>query len=365
MNTFPARASTFAFLAMSLLLAACGGGDGSSSGGTGGTGGGGTGGGGGGTTALSHNAGANCMNCHTTGGAGAAKGIFTVAGTVFRNDGSAQPNATIKLYPDGSTTVQATLTTDSLGNFYTTQPVASLIPAPGTTFVQGADVVVSVTGGGSRTMPGIISNGSCNSCHSPGGGVGRVTAQQAGAALVTAASFSGSADALPPASSFRRLAHITVGDAHSCVLKNFGEVQCWGANGSGQLGNGSTSPASFSTVALNDVTALNAAGNTTCARVGYAPAASYYCWGAMPDGISAIPRFVNLLDTALLPQAVVQLLDAEPLVNDGGMVQNVPGLESSAFVHIARGTTHSCGITIDDRVKCWEGNSSSVDVPVE
>jgi hypothetical protein len=360
MKIHAARTSTLGILTVSLLLGACGGGDGSAPGGSGGGGGG----SGGGTTALSHNAGANCMNCHVSGGAGAGAGIFTVAGTVFRNDGSAQANATIRLYPAGSTNVQATLTTDSLGNFWTTQPVASLVPAAGQTLVQGANVVVGVTGGGSRPMPGLISNGSCNSCHSPGGGVGRVTAQQAGDSLVSAASFTGSADALPIAAS-PRLAQIVVGDAHSCVLKASGEAQCWGANDNGQLANGTTSPAPLSTVPLFGVTALSAAGDATCARIGATTVASFYCWGALEDGISATPQFVNLNGTGHLPDLVLSMLGAESPESVGGTVQYVAGLDSTTFVHIARGAAHSCGITVDDRVKCWESNNSSVDIPVE
>jgi hypothetical protein len=125
-------------VALGLLLSACGGGGGdaggSSSGGTGGTGGTGGSGGGGTVAVLSHNAGMNCMTCHRSGGTGAAKGIFTVAGTVYRNDGSAQTNATVILVPSGSNTIQATLTTDGLGNFFTTQTVAALVPAAGQQF---------------------------------------------------------------------------------------------------------------------------------------------------------------------------------------------------------------------------------------
>ena len=94
--------------------------------------------------AMSHNAGQNCMNCHRTNGTAASR-IFTVAGTVYLNNGSAQTNATVVLTPSGSNTAQATLTTDGSGNFYTTQAVASLVPAAGQQLALGANVTVRPT----------------------------------------------------------------------------------------------------------------------------------------------------------------------------------------------------------------------------
>jgi mono/diheme cytochrome c family protein len=189
---------------------------------------------------MSHNAGMNCMTCHSSGGSGAAKGIFTVAGTVYRNDGSAQTNATVILVPSGSNTVQATLTTDGLGNFFTTQSVAALVPASGQQFAQGANVTVRPTGGSSRTMPGVITNGSCNSCHSTAGGVGRVTAQLSDPVPadgnVRAAAASGNGESASPTLASPTLAQIATGAAHACVVKTDGQVLCWGAGTHGELG---------------------------------------------------------------------------------------------------------------------------------
>ncbi len=118
----------------SIALAGCGGANGGygdeegatlnsgdNSGGTdngsdGGSDGGDTGNGGGGQVlVLSHRSGEDCMSCHSVGGAGSP--AFSVAGTVFRSNGTVQTNATVNLYIQNTNTLTASLQTDDSGNF--------------------------------------------------------------------------------------------------------------------------------------------------------------------------------------------------------------------------------------------------------
>ncbi|HEX2583616.1 MAG TPA: carboxypeptidase-like regulatory domain-containing protein [Steroidobacteraceae bacterium] len=161
--------------ACSLLLTACGGGGGSAPKGSSSS----ASGGGNSSSAssviaaTSHHPGEDCMaSCHKAGGAGAAKGIFTVAGTVTNSSGAAQVGATVKLYRHQSSIVNVTLTTDSLGNFYTTQAVADI----NATNVTGVDAEITNRNGQVSNMPGLITVGACNGCHSPGGGVAKIVA---------------------------------------------------------------------------------------------------------------------------------------------------------------------------------------------
>jgi hypothetical protein len=362
----------------------------------------------------------DCMTCHRNGGSGAAKGIFTVAGTAYRNDGSAQTNATVILVPSGSNTIQATLTTDGLGNFFTTQTVAALVPAAGQQFAQGANVTVRPVGGTSRTMPGVITNGSCNSCHSTAGGVGRVTAQLSDPippdATVRAAAASGDGESTTPTLASPTLAQIATGTAHACVVKTNGQVLCWGAgtrgelggeslaetttplpvaalghvvaagtagsisagdhhtcvvsasagnvlcwgdNQRGQLGNGTNEAARVSAVALSGVTALAAAGDATCARTGTKADAVFYCWGT--DGLFHGLNPVQVNPDSTLPALVALQL---PAVSDLQALRQVAGLESVSFTQIANHADRGCGITRDDHIKCWEGQRASVDIPL-
>jgi hypothetical protein len=104
----------------------------------------------------SHNAGQNCMNCHTPGGEG--EGWFEVAGTVYDSTlTNTYPNATVKFYsgPNGTGTLHYTLQVDALGNFYSTEDF---------NFANGLYVAVQ---GDLQTnhMLSSVNSGQCNSCH--------------------------------------------------------------------------------------------------------------------------------------------------------------------------------------------------------
>ena len=125
-------------LAIALLsLAGCGGGE--SEGGEGGP---------------TMQPGSNCMSCHTGGEAGR----FTAAGTVYAGGGSSAvglAGAVVTIVPNTGATVN--LTTNSVGNFYTS---ATLNPP----------LQISVSfGGNTNTMMSSASSGACGSCHKPAG----------------------------------------------------------------------------------------------------------------------------------------------------------------------------------------------------
>ncbi|MBP1633825.1 MAG: hypothetical protein H6Q10_399 [Acidobacteria bacterium] len=102
-------------------------------------------------TSGSHNAGANCLNCHS----------FTFAGTAYKPDGSTYPGAVVKLTsaPGGAGTTLATVTADASGNFHTTTAVS---------FGAGVYATATGTGGASRPMTAATTSGACNSCHTSG-----------------------------------------------------------------------------------------------------------------------------------------------------------------------------------------------------
>ena len=102
----------------------------------------------------------NCMDCHKKG---ATEGGFTVAGTLFQADTvSRYPNGYIELSsqpPDSlghfKDTV-AKIEVDGIGNFYTTHAID---------LSQGVYPRVTSSQGYKRSMDGVVTNGSCNSCH--------------------------------------------------------------------------------------------------------------------------------------------------------------------------------------------------------
>jgi len=119
----------------------------------------------------SHRAGEDCMSsgCHDGTSAGDQ---FYAAGTVY-GSGSALANATVRLYISNTNSLSAAMTTDSNGNFYSLDPVDGLFTGMG--LVSGTDVEIQGSGGARTTMPGLVTNGSCNSCH--GDSVGRINAR--------------------------------------------------------------------------------------------------------------------------------------------------------------------------------------------
>jgi hypothetical protein len=99
--------------------------------------------------------GSDCLSCHTGGDAPR----FTAAGTVFTGPASTTgvAGATVVLTPQSGAPV--TLTTNGVGNFYTSSPLTPPI-----------DVSVT-TGTGPTGMSG-ASSGACGRCHQPSGAAG-------------------------------------------------------------------------------------------------------------------------------------------------------------------------------------------------
>ena len=125
----------------------------------------------------SHNAGQNCMNCHTEGASGGAAGIFSVAGTIYSSGSTGLANATVNLYVADTNTLILTTATDASGNFYSTEEVRELTTGIGNkgNFVDGVSVEVVGPSGQRSVMSGNPTSGACSGCHFTGtGGNGRI-----------------------------------------------------------------------------------------------------------------------------------------------------------------------------------------------
>ncbi len=78
---------------------------------------------------------------------------------------------------------------------------------------------------------------------------------------------------------------ITAGEAHSCARLDDSTLRCWGRNGAGQLGNNSTtsSPVPVPVNLIANVTQVSAGDTHTCARL-IGGGGSVRCWGANASG---------------------------------------------------------------------------------
>jgi len=126
---------------------------------------------------------------------------------------------------------------------------------------------------------------------------------------------------------------ITGGGAHTCATLANGTGRCWGANGSGQIGDntltGRTAPTAVAGLAT--ATTIAAGASTTCATLATGAAR---CWGADTDG--------------QLGNGTPLALSKVPVAVTG--ITNATGL--------AAGGSHGCATLANGTAKCWGDNAS-------
>ena len=135
-----------------------------------------------------------------------------------------------------------------------------------------------------------------------------------------------------------RRSTFVAGSGATCGLITSGAAYCWGDQGFGQLGNGSTTPGHQLTPALVlgglSFASLTAGGDHTC---GLAADGKAYCWGSSDNG----QRGDGTTDRRGTPVAV-----AGPA-----------GGAALTFSSLSAGTFHTCGVVADGTAYCWGDNS--------
>lgn len=181
---------------------------------------------------------------------------------------------------------------------------------------------------------------------------------------------------------------LSAGEQHTCALLPDGAVRCWGANGYGQLGDGTTTPSNVP-VAVPGLTATDiAAGDrTTCAVVG---GGGVSCWGGdalTPTPVAGITtaQAVSVGGSPTSPHACALLAggsivcwgdDTYGQLGDGAASSGpgpvpVTGISGASAV-VAGPYGNSCAV-VDGGVWCWgrnnygqlgDGTTSDSPVPV-
>jgi len=176
---------------------------------------------------------------------------------------------------------------------------------------------------------------------------------------------------------------IAAGDERACALTSGGAAKCWGENGAGALGDGTTIhrsvPVQVSGL-TSGVTAITTAYSHTCAVISGGAA---NCWGYNEagdlgtgiTGFSAVPVQVSGLTSGVM--AIAAGGDHTCAITSGGAVKcwgnngdgqlgdgttvtsavpvQVSGL-TSGVTAIAAGYHHTCAMTSGGAVKCWGYN---------
>ncbi|HMN07617.1 MAG TPA: Ig-like domain-containing protein [Gemmatimonadaceae bacterium] len=177
---------------------------------------------------------------------------------------------------------------------------------------------------------------------------------------------------------------LSAGESHTCGVSTSGSAYCWGENSSGQLGNGAVAPIADTPQSVAGgvtFTEISAGGRHTC---GIATGGDLYCWGANDSlqlGTSTAPNVVS--NTPLLVPGISNVVQVSAganhtcaIVQGGqaycwgsaswGQVGNgatsgivaSPAQVSGAqqFRSISAGLRHSCGIDTSNTSWCWGSN---------
>jgi alpha-tubulin suppressor-like RCC1 family protein len=174
---------------------------------------------------------------------------------------------------------------------------------------------------------------------------------------------------------------IAAGGGHTCALVAGGTVMCWGDNSYGQLGDGTTDDSSVpvAVAGLTDARGIAAGGWHTCALVG--SDGTVKCWGMngigqLGDGTTTGRSSPVAVEGLTGAQAVTAGRDHSCALVAGGTVMcwgsngvgqlgdgtitdrsspvAVAGI--SGALDIAAGSEYTCALLGDHRVACWGDN---------
>ena len=189
---------------------------------------------------------------------------------------------------------------------------------------------------------------------------------------------------MPSATSISGAVSIGAGGSHTCAVASDGQARCWGNNDTGQLGAGPaglTSPVPLAVIGLDGLVAIDAGVGHTCAL---SASGEMYCWGAngggqLGDGTST-PKFqpvevVELAGFSYVTQVSRRTTHTCARLSDGtvrcfganqtGQAGEAPSGATAEMATVATppvrslhaGGGHTCALLSGGGVHCWGDGS--------
>ena len=174
---------------------------------------------------------------------------------------------------------------------------------------------------------------------------------------------------------------VSAGEGYACGITSTGAAYCWGFNGYGQLGNGTTTQTNVPVPVSGGLTfaSVSARQGTTCGVT--KPSGVAFCWGRNDAGqlgngtttASIVPvpvrggySFISVTAYSGHACGVVKLGSAycwgsntEGQLGNGTNVNSsvpVPVSGAQTFTSVSVGYNHSCGVTKSGAAYCWGSN---------
>jgi alpha-tubulin suppressor-like RCC1 family protein len=126
---------------------------------------------------------------------------------------------------------------------------------------------------------------------------------------------------------------LAAGSLSACAILNDGTVQCWGQNGSGQLGDGTKTDRAAPVTVSNLGTAVSIAVGLDYSCAILSVSGAVRCWGENDQGQLGN----NTTASSTTPVAVSGLVN---------------------IVSLSAGYNHTCAVRVDGTAWCWGGNVS-------
>ncbi|HEY0988403.1 MAG TPA: hypothetical protein VGD80_15170, partial [Kofleriaceae bacterium] len=169
---------------------------------------------------------------------------------------------------------------------------------------------------------------------------------------------------------------LTAGDEHTCVIREDHTAWCWGRNGSGQLGDGTTELRGAPVRVVGDTkfVAIAAGNSHTCAL---AEDTGVWCWGnndagQLGGGLADSKQPVQVAGLTSVTAITSGNAHSCALLGDGsvrcwgeiGPGQFAGGRKVSGATEIAAGGDTTCAVTGDGGVACWDdGDAFTLALP--